>query len=271
LRTVQRALEALQTTCLQRWARAALTAPLNRLRQPWQEFTSDAAMLPEEEWQRLLGGESRDVSPWVVGFVLDVAAVLNVNVCPADATPHRTTDALMEHLRKALCDASLHAVSLLLSELTTSSGLDQIAATALRQWHLDVSWWVLIWDHTSALDDVVRRIEALVGEPQRSEGRQRAAQFYTRIGERSQVFLESLLGPRPSDGMDLADSDESEAVVFRLPLASSRRFALLPVPVDHRPTAWATEVRKEETRPNEPATRSGGFGFLSSMLKTTKK
>jgi hypothetical protein len=147
---------------------------------------------------------------------------------------------------------------LLLSELTTSSGLDQIAATAFRQWHLDVSWLVLIWDHPSALDDVVRRIEALVGEPQRSEGRQRAAQLYTRIEERSQVFLESLLGPRPSDGTDLADSDESEAVVFRLPLASSRRFALLPVPVDHRPTAWATEVRKEEPRPNEPATRSGG-------------
>jgi Vps51/Vps67 len=271
LGTVQRALESLQTTCGQRWARAALTAPQHRLRQPWQEFMADAATLPEEEWQRLLGGDSRGISPWVVGFVLDVAVVLNVSVCPADATPRPTTASLMDHLRKALCDASWRAVTSLLSEFTTAAGLEQSAPTALRQLYLDVSWLALVWDQP--WNDFLPGVEALGDATHLSEIRQRAAQLHARIGERSQVFLESLLGPLPRlpDGTTLADSDEPEPVAFRWPLASSRRFALLPVPVDHRPTAWATEVRKEEPRPNESATRSGGFGFLSSMLKTTKK
>jgi hypothetical protein len=130
-----------------------------------------------------------------------------------------------------------------------------------------------------------------------------SSETHHRIFEMSDLFISSLLGVAPAVNVSLSVSSESilsssssslirSDPMFPLPLPSSRRFVLLPVQIDRS----LTDVQGLQNKYNKDASVSststvatdgrttnhsdgynssnvisGGLGFLSSMLKTSKK
>jgi hypothetical protein len=105
---------------------------------------------------------------------------------------------------------------------------------------------------------------------------------HRRALESIDLFFSSFFGDDKNEGfsaaVEIMGSAEGTDPFFHLPLASSRRFALLPVQADRTISdiqirgKYAKEKEEEMERRQTASGNviSGGFGFLSNMLKTKK-
>lgn len=103
-----------------------------------------------------------------------------------------------------------------------------------------------------------------------------------RVFETSDLFFSTLsgnsLGTSVPAVADFVESSEGTTPMFHGPLLSSRRFTLLPVQTDRSINdiqLRGTYAKEKERTSQKPDTSSGnvisgGFGFLSNMLKTKK-
>lgn len=181
LGTVQKALDDIVEGCFQEWAVSALDASAKSFDNSLCDFLTTASGAAEEEWQRIYAGSDSpqglsadgatrapgspvlgNVSPFVVGYVLNVASVLNRTTCPSDslspipsieyasslgvASPDgKTIPTLMDTIRCTLLSQSMSSLLSLLGkafdpDASSNGGLDGCSASALVQIHLDVSF-----------------------------------------------------------------------------------------------------------------------------------
>ena len=261
----------------------------------------------------------RGVSPHVLSYMLDVAMTLNCNICPSDSlAPVPTTDyasslgvvtksgetvpTLMETMRWALLCEAFSAMSTLLEEAVTSeigSELDRCSPIALIQLHIDVHFVDTCFHEknrhgfgpgnapTTPLETVKRYTDQLLKNACDADTLANlpsaTSEKHQRVLESSNLFFSSLFGDYTgasvSPAGELMGSAEGMDPLFHVPLASSRRFTLLPVQADRSLNdiqlrgKYATKEKEENTERNDTRSGnviSGGFGFLSSMLKTKK-
>ena len=264
-------------------------------------------------------GDCRGVSPHVLSFMLDVAMALNSNICPSDSlAPVPTTDyasslgvatkkgetvpTLMDTMRWALLNESFLAMCTLLEEAFTSetgSDLERSSPAALIQLHIDVHFIKTCFLEknqygfgpgnapTTHLETVMRYSDQLLQKACDTNTLAPLASVtsekHQRVLETSNLFFASLfgkdIGASVSPAGELVGSAEGMDPLFHVPLASSRRFTLLPVQADRSLSdiqirgKYATKEKEENTERNETRSGnviSGGFGFLSNMLKTKK-
>ena len=93
LGTVQLALDDIVENCFQEWAKASLRPTLENFSSRLDEFFKVASTTTEAEWHRLYdtsgeaggGAAVEKVSPFIVGYMLDVCSVLNRTIFPSDS------------------------------------------------------------------------------------------------------------------------------------------------------------------------------------------
>ena len=264
-------------------------------------------------------GDCRGVSPHFLSYMLDVALALNSNICPSDSlAPVPTMDyasslgvaikegetvpTLMDTMRWALLNESFTAMSTLLEEAVTSetgSDLELCSPTSLIQLHIDVHFIKACFldknqngfgpgnAPTTHLETVMRYTDQLLQNACDANTLATLASVtsekHQRVLETSNLFFASLfgkdIGASISPAGELVGTAESMDPLFHVPLASSRRFILLPVQADRSLSdiqirgKYATKEKEENTERTETRSGnviSGGFGFLSNMLKTKK-
>jgi len=260
----------------------------------------------------------RGVSPHILCYMLDVAMAMNRNICPSDSlSPVPTAEyasslgivtkggelvaTLMDNLRWALLRESFVALTAMLEEtITSESGadLEHSSTIALIQLHIDVHFIKTCFLEKNQngfgpsdvpgthLDTVIRYTDQLLQKTCDSNALTNLSSLtsdkHQRVLETSNLFFSSLFGDDTSSSVspagELMGSAEGTDPLFHVPLASSRRFALLPVQADRSLNdiqirgKYAKEkeedVGRNDTRSGNVI--SGGFGFLSNMLKTKK-
>jgi hypothetical protein len=214
---------------------------------------------------------------------------------------------LMSTMRWALLSESFDVITSLLEEAVTSESgadLERSGALALIQLHVDVSFVRTCFleknrcgfgpkistsrsdSSTNRLETVMRYTDQLLRKVCSRDALASlpvlTAEKHQRVLETSDLFFSSLFGDDTNTSVspagELIGSADGTDPLFHLPLASSRRFALLPVQADRSLNdiqlrgKYAKE--KEEAMDRHETTSgnviSGGFGFLSNMLKTKK-
>jgi len=260
----------------------------------------------------------RGVSPHVLSYMLDVAMALNRNICPSDSlAPVPTTEyasslgvvtkkgeaipTLMDTMRWALLCESFVALSTMFEEAVTSeigSDLERSSPVALVQLHIDVHLVKTCYleknQHgfgpgdapTTHLETVMSYTDQLLQNAcdagTIAELASLTSEKHQRVLETSNLFFSALFGDDTGASVtpagELMGSAEGTDPLFHVPLASSRRFALLPVQADRSLNdiqirgKYAKEKEEEMERNDTRSGNviSGGFGFLSNMLKTKK-
>jgi hypothetical protein len=306
LGTVQAALDAIVDPCLDRWGWqvASTTESLN-------DIVTHASKVTDEEYYRLFSnGEKQNVpsvSPFIMGYLLKLVAVLNQTTTPSDALAPplesirgtmASSTAFLERIRLALLRQSMDRITTCWSEALDGADLSAIGGNALKQFLVDVSFLQYCFlernryglgSKSSAtknaekkLGDLVTRLDRLV-----SDKCSRASLISLPQGMKekhhhaltvSDLLLSSLFGQSLDSGGS-ADSDigmgANAEPFFYSPLPSSRRFLLLPIQSDRSlndlqlKTKYAKE--KQDTDHRQESTTdslmSSGLGFFSSMLK----
>lgn len=214
---------------------------------------------------------------------------------------------LMETMRWALLSESIDVITSSLENAVTSetgSKLEGSGASALLQLHVDVSFVKTCYQEKNrgglgtkeitrggassakSLETVMRYTDQLLrkvcDEGTLSLLPSLITEKHQRVLETSDLFFSSVFGDGTTTSVspagELMGSAEGTEPLFHIPLASSRRFALLPVQADRSlhdiQLRGKYEKEKEEAMDRHETTSgnviSGGFGFLSSMLKTKK-
>ena len=214
---------------------------------------------------------------------------------------------LMETMRWALLSESIDVITSSLEEAVTSeigADLEGSGTSALVQLHVDVSFVKTCFleknrcgfgiiniasrnpSSTKRLETVMRHTDQMLrkvhGEDTLAWLPSLTTNKHQRVFVTSDLLFSSLFGDDTNTSVspagELMGSAEESEPLFHVPLASSRRFALLPVQADRSLNdiqlrgKYAKE--KEEAMDRHETTSgnviSGGFGFLSNMLKTKK-
>jgi hypothetical protein len=173
LGTVQKALDDIVRDCLQEWAVSALSTSVKSFDSTLRGFVATASGASELEWQRIYAASEStpdltvqagagNVSPYMVGYLLNVASILNRTTCPSDSmSPVPSTEyaaslgvdsaadeaipTLMDTIRWTLLSQSLVSLMAIVeiafdSSDVAGSGLETCSASALLQLHLDVAF-----------------------------------------------------------------------------------------------------------------------------------
>jgi len=214
---------------------------------------------------------------------------------------------LMDNIRWALLCESFVGLSAMLEKAVTSeigADLERSNVPALVQLHVDVSFVKTCFLEknqngfgpdesakraaapTTHLETVIRYTDQVL---KKACDRNTLASLssitsekHQRVLETSNLFFSSLFGDDTgasvSPAGELMGSAEGTEPLFHVPLASSRRFTLLPVQADR--SLNDIQIRGKYAKEKEEDTErhdtrsgnviSGGFGFLSNMLKTKK-
>lgn len=307
LGTVQAALDAIVDPCLDRWGHkaTAVTESLN-------DIVATAVQCTDEEYQRLFSTEGNSdlpgVSPFVMGYMLNIVAVLNQTTTPSDslAPPAECSKGMMadptaflDRLRLALLRQSMGQITGCWEEALDSADLSAAGPTALKQFLVDVSFLrhcflerntYGLGPSNAATESAEKMLVALVTRVDKSVSdkcsRASLMSLTQRMKEKhsyaltvSDLFLSSLFGESDATvsvggEVDLGTSTTA-GPFFYSPLASSRRFALLPIQSDRSlgdlqlKTKYAKEKHETDRRQESSADSlmSSGLGFFSSMLK----
>lgn len=345
---VQKSLDDIVEGCFQEWAAAALSNSLNSFDASLRDFLHVTASVDENEWKRTNpsaeassfsgkvdppSGKSTmpiidNVSPYVVGYFLDVSSTLNGTTCPSDSlTPVPSTDyasslgvtsplgdsipTLVDTIRLALLRQSLVSLgSVLEASLSATefheSSFEQNPKPALLQLYLDASFVEsclfkrnrygftpreginsFVASSRESIEKFSRRAKELVHKTCNSTELISLSdlidQKHQLVLGVSDLFFSSLFGEDPNSAVlssgdvdvGLGTSSSGSAPIFRSPLASTRRFVLLPIQSDRSLSDLQLRgkyVREKEVTKNPQESVGGGvvssgLGFLSSMLK----
>jgi hypothetical protein len=153
LGTIQLALDDIVGHCFDEWAQYSVSG----LVQAYQDCTFDVfasgSEFSEEEWRRIYAPDSTNVSPHVVGAILEIASILNQSTCPPDSLPPVPSSeyaskfgvaqgaiaTLRGTVRAALLQQSLSFISSILQTCYGSlDDLDTLTLPALLQVYADV-------------------------------------------------------------------------------------------------------------------------------------
>jgi hypothetical protein len=212
----------------------------------------------------------------------------------ADGTA--TVSTCMDTFRRALMRSSFEVASTLVDDAVKADNGNRFEAScvsALVQWHVDVSFLMscyLEFGNVKGVSPADTRLEAAFHfindllqkhnvPPSSLTGL--ASDRHQHVFETSDLFFTSLfgqgVGSNASPASELISSSDGTDPLFYGPILSSRRFTLLPVQADRslNDIQLRRKYAKEKEGMDQPETTSGnvisgGFGFLSNMLKTKK-
>lgn len=87
LGTLQASLDSIVSACFLDWAKYVVSDSSQRFQTYLSEFVHEACTGTDEEWNRLhpAPDATGGVSPFVVGYILDLASILNRTICPSDS------------------------------------------------------------------------------------------------------------------------------------------------------------------------------------------
>ena len=330
LGTIQRSLDDIIDSCFSAWANTALASASTTLQTGLADLLSILGSTTESEWQRVYGGETKpllefaeyveldsamhsppgppfvgNVSPYMVGYLLSIASVLNRCVCPSDSMCAEGGRNLMGTIRQSLLKESLQCVLTTIRDeigiANDAKKLENGCASALIQLKVDFTFvhfclfvrnkhgfsWRRDDEASEALASseaylsmVIKELDALIETLWASPSLQTLIdEKHRRILDMSDLYMSLLFGEGDSAVLDVnLDYSTSDATMNNTvtlnPLASSRRFGLLPIQESDRSLAElqrrGNKYDKEESR-NAGSSGSGvigsGLGFFSSMLK----
>ena len=330
LGTIQTSLDDIIDSCFSAWASTALASASGTLHTSLADLLCIVGSTTEAEWQRVFGGEAKDllefaeymdldsatetpsgppfvgnVSPYMVGYFLSIASVLNRCICPSDSVAVEGGRSLMATIRQSLLKESLRCVVTAIRDeigvANEAKKLENGCASALIQLKVDFSFvhfclfernvhgftWrqddecdATLANSKSSLFEIVKELDGLIEMLWASPSLQSLIdEKHRRILELSDLYMSSLLGEGnsavPDVSMDFSTTGSSLSNAVALnPLVSSRRFGLLPIQESDRSLAElqrrGNKYDKEESR-NTEISGSGvigsGLGFFSSMLK----
>lgn len=215
---------------------------------------------------------------------------------------------MIDTMRYAFLFESMVSLSSLIEQVVTSetgANLERSCSMALIQFYIDISFVskcfleknrkgfgpnrsvTQIQAASLHLSDVMQYIDQLLKKKCDRDTLQTVPDLvigkHQRVFESSHLFFTSLFGDDSGASLssfgEVLASSESNEPMFLAPLASSRRFALLPVQADrslddiqlrnkYNKEKEAENMERQNTRSGNVI--SGGLGFLSSMLKTKK-
>jgi hypothetical protein len=330
LGTIQQSLDDIIDSCFAEWAKAALSSASITFRVTLADALGNVVSATESEWQRIYGGETQNlvefseylgvnvseqstpgspiignVSPFMVGYFLTVASVLNRSVCPSDSMSWDGGSSMVATIRQSLLKESLRFVATTIHDEVTSAAetkkLGDGCASALIQLKVDFGFVLFClfernkhgfsWrqqeesDEMSAkckssLSTIISDLDRMILNVWASSSLQSSIdEHHRRVLEMSELYLSSLFGE--ADGaildvdIDVSNSGLSGKNAATLnPLPSSRRFGLLPIQESDRSLAElqrrGNKYDKEVGRSTE-SSGSGvigsGLGFFSAMLK----
>lgn len=308
LGTVQAALDAIVDPCLDRWGCVATTVS-----EPLKDIVSTAVEVDDEEYKRLFTTEGNEdlpaVSPFMMGYLLKVVAVLNQTTTPSDALAPpleiskgmmATPTAFLDRLRFALLRQSLTQMTTCWEEALGAVDLSSAGVTSLKQFLVDVTFLKYCYlkrnqyglgpsTGTNSIEATETKLNSLVNQVDKSVSNKCSRAVLMTLPERmkkkhfhavtvGELFLSSLFGQSPDMGVSAGgevDVDTTAGPFFYSPLASSRRFALLPIQSDRSlsdlqlKTKYAKEKQETDRRQETSADSlmSSGLGFFSNMLK----
>lgn len=161
LGAVQQSLDSIVEKCFTEWSRAALEDSNAAFDAKLTDFLSTASSVSEAEWLRLhpveatlSGPKVENISPFVVGFVLNVSSALNQATCPSDSlTPVPSLEyasslgivegssipTLTDTMRWSLLRQAVLSLAAIL-EAKSIGSLNKCGITSLVQHQLDVSF-----------------------------------------------------------------------------------------------------------------------------------
>jgi len=332
LGTIQHSLDEIIDSCFADWATAALSSASTTLQTTLTDMLGNIGGTTEVEWQRVHGGEAHSlsafseymeqqlpmednsttpppiigsVSPYVVGYFLSVAFILNRSICPSDSMAVKGGSSMMAIIRQSLLKQTLCFVSSAIqTEVTAAVENKKLAdgcASALIQvkvdfgfvqfcllernehgfaWRDDGSSNEVVSESETSLKKVQSEVDRLITNVWASSTLQSSiAAKHHHVLEVSALYLISLLGEDDNGGavggdMDISMSGSSTNVVALNPLPSSRRFGLLPIQESDRSLAELQRRGNKHDKEESNNTDSGGggvigsgLGFFSSMLK----
>ena len=330
LGTIQHSLDDIIDSCFMEWATTALSSASTTLQTTLSDAIGNIGSTTEAEWQRIYGGETQNlkefaeymeqasieeppspppmfgnVSPYIVGYFLSVASILNRSVCPSDSMAFDGGSSMMATIRQSLLKQALRFLSFTIQgEVATameSKKLGDGCASALIQFKLDFGFvqfclfernkhgfaWrqqdeseEVVSDCKASLTKVTKDLDRLLMYVWASSSLESSiAEKNCRVLEMSELYLNSLLGeagPAVDVDMDVSMSGASNNnTVVLNPLPSSRRFGLLPIQESDRSLAElqrrGSKYDKEAESRNTESIGGGvigsGLGFFSSMLK----
>jgi hypothetical protein len=327
LGTIQHSLDEIIDSCFAGWATTALSSSSTTLQSTMADVLGSIGGTSETEWQRVHGGESQSlssfseymelppmdkttpspivgsVSPYIVGYFLSVASILNRNVCPSDSMAAEGGSSMMAIIRQSLLKQTLCFVSSTIqSETAIALENREFAdgcASALIQvkvdfsfvqfclmernkhgfaWREDESSAEVVSESEASLKKVIKDVNLLIMNVWASSTLESTVKAkHHHVMEVSALYLTSLLGEEDSaiaESMDVTMAGSGTNVVALNPLPSSRRFGLLPIQESDRSLAeLQRRGNKHDKEESSNADSSGGgvigsgLGFFSSMLK----
>ncbi|GAX19901.1 hypothetical protein FisN_1Lh632 [Fistulifera solaris] len=252
------------------------------------------------------------ISPHLAGLFIAASTLLNCNTCPADSFEPaptveyatklglRTTSVssiptLLQTLRSAILNESMnvfiHSIRMGFEYIEKEGkALDDFCPSSIVQLRVDVGFVSLCYNGArkelpadQKLEHLRQAIEVVIGKVCRPDFvralASRIEEEHSRVLDSSDIFFASLFGQTDARVSSIgeivtAPSTRSDPLIY-MPLESSCRYALLPVPADR--TLNEIQLRgkyvkdREQTEKTQDANKtnvvSSGFGFLSSMLK----
>jgi hypothetical protein len=306
---IQASLDDIIETCFHQWATVALDTANKSLSESIEEFIRIASTSSETEYKRLYSPEESrlsppsqpvvdNVSPHVVGYLLDVSFELNRSICPSDSlSPVPSTDyaasmgiiesespRMVDTIRWSLLLKGFVSVVSILDK-HVSSALDsstaQVAPSALVQVKNDLGFIQCCFlernkhgfggTNTEAanihtqLKGLIQKVDRKVGRscnPSELDLKQKHAL------EVCDLFFSSLLGEEKTADVplgDIADASRGSAnPLLHAPLPSSCRFSLLPIQADRALTEAQLRKYKKKEEVENTQTSTGGAGVVGS-------
>lgn len=233
---------------------------------------------------------------------IEYATRLGVNTSSVSSIP-----TLLQTLRWALLTESMNIFAYNLrmgfEHIEKDKGLGRFSPSSIVQLRVDVAFVYRCYTekqengtvraspgvrkdllrHQKMLDDFLQSIDLVIGRVCRPEFvrclESKIEEGQSRVLDSSDIFFASLFGQTDASVSSLGEivpsgSTRSDPLIY-MPLGSSCRYALLPVPADR--TINEIQLRGKYAKDREQAEKtqdankanvvSTGFGFLSSMLK----
>lgn len=367
LGTFQKSLDDIIESCFEEWARSVLCEPVKSITGSFSDFLQVACTTSESEWRRIyypLEGSCIQqitmstavqeetslakvpivdkVSPHIVGYLLDIASILNRTVfssdsfLPVHSLKHveslglvfkdvKEVPTMKETFRWAIIRQALFALTPVLSEAlaaielknsessTENNSINDSCPSALTQLKTDISFIKLCFygEYAEGLVELSQKFDAksadLLSSAKEALSKSLAdiergmrkhcnedtsSELEIKIEEKhhyalvdSDMFLSALFkGNSDSStskymleaGTKSLSHRAGAVPLLHNPLASSRRFALLPIQssrsISEAQLRGKLNKERQENDSRQEASSavkfSSGLGFFSSMLKT---
>jgi hypothetical protein len=308
---IQESLDDIISTCFQQWAKVALSEATDKLSESITEFVRvSSKCTTDDEYKRMFAPDEihttgpvvSNISPHIVGYLLDMSFVLNRSICPSDsllpvpsmeyALSMGMTDQniprMMDMIRWALLRQGFASVATTLGQMATDlseSGLASLAESAKVQLKNDIDFCLACFldrnkhnfgnrgnvkESIASFEDLAKNIDRVAPRvDQRLLDEKRSYVF-----EVCDLYFSSLFGEDSSSAVALGDLGDMSSLaapraaanpLLHTPLNSTCRFSLLPIQSDR--TLADVQLRGKHKDKDEHESRqdaASGSGVIGS-------